>query len=95
MEDDFIVQAVDEITRTGWASFQSLESGSVDKLVTQKVQELGNYGIGTSRRQNEEGREIGIQGQCATSLRPRPQDDRGMAPEEGLKQPGASPGIRW
>lgn len=54
MEDDFIVQAVDEITRTGWASLQSLESGSVDKLVTQKVQGLGNDGIGTSKTKREE-----------------------------------------
>lgn len=98
LEDDFIVQAVDEITRTRWASLQSLESGSVDKLVTQKVQGLGNYGIGTSRRQNEEGRGMGIQGQRATSLRPgdpRKRDDRAMGPEEGLRQLGASPGARW
>lgn len=98
MEDDFIVRAVDEITRTGWASLQSLESGSVDKLVTQQVQGLGNYGIGTSRRQNEEGRGMGIQGQRATSLRPgdpRKRDDTAVGPEEGLRQLGASPGARW
>lgn len=55
MVDDFIVQAVDEITRTGWASLQSLESGSVGKLVTKEVQGWENYGIGSSRKQNEEG----------------------------------------
>lgn len=48
MEDDFIVQAVGGITRTGWASLQSLESGSVGKLVTLKVQGWENYGIGTA-----------------------------------------------
>lgn len=36
-EDGFTEQVAQEITRTGWASLQSLESGTVGKLVTWKV----------------------------------------------------------
>ena len=63
------MQAVDEITRTGWASLQSLESGSVGKLVTQKILGWENYGIGTSGRQNEKGMRSRSTGW--TSLKPR------------------------
>ena len=32
-----MVQVADEITRTGWETLQSLESGTAGKLVTYKV----------------------------------------------------------
>lgn len=37
MTDGFTAQVAQEITRTGWASLQSLEPGTVGKLVTWKV----------------------------------------------------------
>lgn len=49
------MQEVDEITRAGWASLLSLESGSVGKFVTQEALGWENRGIGTGRTQNEEG----------------------------------------
>lgn len=63
--DDFTVQGEDEITRTGWASLQSLEAGSAGKWVTQKVLGWEKDGIAPSRKggKRREKRGVGIQGE--------------------------------
>lgn len=97
-------QEVDEITRTGWASLQRLESGSAGKLVVaQEVLGWESDGTGTSRKEGKR-REEEEEQECRANEHPSHAWVQGSLGDGGngsagggapAVQEGACPGARW